>query len=129
MLNDATIGELFRELAQVEREIRACDPLFVSVGSDSALSPQLLELAAEEQRICDELARRRAGLRTQLESRRLTMRMPTSSTVPDGPCPATTAVCNELRPASSLTRVPWQARSASPRTGGITEKSPLGHSV
>ena len=30
MLSGATIGELFRELAQVERKIQDCDPLFVS---------------------------------------------------------------------------------------------------
>jgi hypothetical protein len=49
MLSGATIGELFRELAQVERKIRDCDPLFVSVDSHAALSPQLIELAAREQ--------------------------------------------------------------------------------
>ena len=79
LLDDATIGDLFRALARVEQKIRDCDPLFVSVGSSAAVSPQLLELAAEEQQICDELARRRADLRTQLEARLLAMQVPTSS--------------------------------------------------
>jgi hypothetical protein len=79
LLDDATIGDLFRALARVEQKIRDCDPLFVSVGSRAAVSPQLLELAAEEQLICDELARRRADLRTQLEARLLAMQVPTSS--------------------------------------------------
>ena len=84
MLSRATIGELFSELAQVERKIRDCDPLFVSVGSQAALSPQLIELAAQEQQICDELARRRAGLRVDLEARVLAMQLPIASMVPDG---------------------------------------------
>jgi hypothetical protein len=76
MLSGATIGELFKELAQVERKIRDCDPLFVSVGSHAALSPQLIELAAREQQICDELARRRAGLRVERDARLLAMQVP-----------------------------------------------------
>ena len=83
MLSGATIGELFRELAQVERKIRDCDPLFVSVGSHAALSPQVIELAAREQQICDELARRRAGLRGELEDRLLAMQVPIASMVTD----------------------------------------------
>jgi hypothetical protein len=83
MLSGATIGELFRELAQVERKIRDCDPLFVSLGNHAALSPQLIELAAREQQICDELARRRAGLRLDLEARLLAMQVPIASMVPD----------------------------------------------
>jgi hypothetical protein len=83
MLSGATIGELFRELAQVERKIRDCDPLFVSVDSHAALSPQLIELAAREQQICDELARRRAGLRGDLEARLLAMQMPIAPTLPE----------------------------------------------
>ena len=83
MLSGATIGELFRELAQVERRIRDCDPLFVSVDSQAALSPQLIELAAQEQQICDELARRRAGLRVELQARLLAMQVPIASMVPD----------------------------------------------
>ena len=68
-MRGATIGELLRELAQVERKIRDCDPLFVAVGSHDALSPELIELAAREQQICDELARRPAGLRVELTAR------------------------------------------------------------
>ena len=83
MLSGATIGELFTELAEVERKIRVCDPLFVSVGSHAALSPQVIELAAREQQICDELARRRAGLRVELETRLLAMQVPIASMVPD----------------------------------------------
>jgi hypothetical protein len=83
VLSGATIGELFRELAQVEREIRDCDPLFVSVDSHAALSPQLIELAAREQQICDELARRRAGLRGDLEARLLAMQVPIAPTPPE----------------------------------------------
>ena len=83
MLSGATIGELFTELAQVERKIRDCDPLFVSVGSHAALSPQLIELAAQEQQICDELARRRAGLRVERDARLLAMQVPIASMVPD----------------------------------------------
>ena len=82
MLSGATIGELFRELAQVERKIRDCDPLLVSLDH-AALSPQLIELAAREQQICDELARRRAGLRVDLEARLLAMQVPIASMVPD----------------------------------------------
>ena len=83
MLSRATIGELFSELAQVERKIRDCDPLFVSVGSQAALSPQLIELAAQEQQICDELARRRAGLRVELQDRLLAMQVPIAPMVTD----------------------------------------------
>lgn len=83
MLSGATIRDLFTELAQVERKIRDCDPLFVSVGSHAALSPRLIELAAQEQQICDELARRRAGLRVELEDRLWAMQAPIASTVPD----------------------------------------------
>ena len=83
MLDGATIGELFRELARVERKIRDCDPLFVSVGSHAALSPQVIELAAREQQICDELARRRAGLRVELKARLQAMQVPLAATVPD----------------------------------------------
>jgi len=83
MLSGATIGELFRELAQVERKIRDCDPLFVSLGDHAALSPQLIELAAREQQICDEPARRRAGLRLDLEARLLAMQVPMASMPPD----------------------------------------------
>ena len=83
MLSGATIRDLFTELAQVERKIRDCDPLFVSVGSHAALSPQVIELAAQEQQICDELARRRAGLRGELEDRLLAMQVPIASMVTD----------------------------------------------
>ena len=83
MLSGVTIGELFRELAQVERKLRDCDPLFVSLGNHAALSPQLIELAAREQQICDELASRRAGLRVDLEARLLAMQVPIASMVPD----------------------------------------------
>jgi len=86
MLSGATIGELIRELAQVERKIRDCDPLFVSARSHVALSPELTELtelAAREQQICDELARRRAGLRNDLQARLLAMQVPIAPTVPD----------------------------------------------
>jgi hypothetical protein len=83
LLDGATIGELFRELARVERKIRDCDPLFVAVGSQDALSPELIELAAREQQICDELARRRAGLRVELTARLQAMQVPLASTVPD----------------------------------------------
>jgi hypothetical protein len=72
----------FRELAQVERKIRDCDPLFVSVGNHDALSPQLIELAAREQQICDELARRRAGLQGELKARLQAMKAPIAPTVP-----------------------------------------------
>ena len=85
MLSGATIGELFRELAQVERKIRDCDPLFVSVGRHAALSPQVIELAAQEQQICDELARRRAGLRVERDARLMAMQVPIASTVTDAP--------------------------------------------
>ena len=83
MLRNATIGELFRELAQVEREIRGCDPLFVSTGSHTGLSPRLIELAAQQQQICDELARRRAGLRVDLEARIRATQVPSSPMVRD----------------------------------------------
>lgn len=83
MLSNATIGELFRELAQVEQQIRDCDPLFVSAGNHAGLSPRLIELAAQEQKICDELARRRAGLRVDLEARILAMQVPIAPTAPD----------------------------------------------
>jgi hypothetical protein len=84
MLSGATIGELFRELAQVERQIRDCD-LFISLGDHAALSPQMIELAAREQQICDELARRRAGLRVDLEARLEAMQVPIASMPPDAP--------------------------------------------
>ena len=83
MLSGATIGELFRELAQVERKIRDCDPLFVSVGMHAAISPELIELAAQEQQICDELARRRDGLRVERDARLLAMQVPIASMVTD----------------------------------------------
>jgi hypothetical protein len=81
-LSGSTIGELFSELAQVERKIRDCDPLFVSVSSHVALSPRLIELAAMEQQICDELARRRADLRVEMEARLLAMQVPIAPMVP-----------------------------------------------
>jgi len=87
MLSGATIRELFKELAQVERKIRDCDPLFVAVGRHAGLSPQLIELAAREQRICDELARRRAGLRGELDARLRAMQVPITSMVPDAVIP------------------------------------------
>jgi len=87
MLSTATIGGLFIQLAQLERKIRECDPLLVAAGSCAALSPQLLEWTAEEQQVRDELARRRAGLRTELESRLLAMQAPTSLTVRDARTP------------------------------------------
>jgi hypothetical protein len=40
MLSGATVRELFSELAQVEQKIRDCDPLFVTVGRQAAISPQ-----------------------------------------------------------------------------------------
>ena len=83
VLSNATIGGLFMKLAQLEQKIRECDPLLVAVGSEAADSPQLLAWAAEEQQICDELARRRSGLRAELESRLLAMHVPTSPTVHD----------------------------------------------
>jgi hypothetical protein len=68
-LTALTIAELFKELTRVEQAIRDCDPLFHPVGDHAALSPRLIDLAVEEHQICDELARRRASLRVQLESR------------------------------------------------------------
>jgi len=68
-LTALTIAELFKELTRVEQAIRDCDPLFHPVGDHAALSPRLIDLAVQEQEICDELARRRAGLRVELESR------------------------------------------------------------
>jgi hypothetical protein len=82
VLDGATIGELFSELAQVERKIRDYDPLLVSVRGHDALSPELIELVAREQQICDELARRRAGLRVELTARLQAMQVslaPTAS--------------------------------------------------
>lgn len=63
LLSALTIGELFIELALVERAIRDCDLRFIPVGDHAALNPDLIELASEEQEICDELARRRIGRR------------------------------------------------------------------
>jgi hypothetical protein len=83
MLSGATVRELFSELAQVEQKIRDCDPLFVTVGRQAAISPQLIELAAREQLICDELARRRAGLRAERDARLLAMQVPIASMVSD----------------------------------------------
>jgi len=82
MLSGATIRELFKELAQVERKIRDYDPLFVAVGGEAALSPQLIELTAKERLICDELARRRAGLRAELDARLLAMHVPITPMMP-----------------------------------------------
>jgi hypothetical protein len=65
-LTALTIAELFQELTRVERAIRDCDPLFQPVGDHAALSPRLIDLAVQEHEICNELARRRAGLRVEL---------------------------------------------------------------
>jgi hypothetical protein len=51
VLSNATIGGLLIQLARLEQKIGECDPLFVAVGSDAVLSPQLLEWTAEEQQI------------------------------------------------------------------------------
>lgn len=68
-----TIAALFMRLAQVERAIRDSDPLFVQDGDQDALNPRLIDLAAEEQAICDELARRRAGLQAEMQARLLSL--------------------------------------------------------
>ena len=68
-LTQLTIAGLFQELSAVEQAIRTCDPTFTRDGGHTKLTAQVIELAAREQHICDELARRRSTLRAQLRSR------------------------------------------------------------
>jgi len=68
-LSQLTIAGLFKELSEVERAIRTCDPTLTCDGAHTRVNAQLIDLAAQEQQICDELARRRSALREQLRAR------------------------------------------------------------
>lgn len=68
-LTQLTIAGLFKELTAVEQAIRACSPTLTFDGVHSTVNARLVDLAAREQQICDELARRRSSLRQQLDSR------------------------------------------------------------
>lgn len=68
-LTQLTIAGLFKELTVVEQAIRACTPTLASDGVHTTVNVELIELAAQEQEICDELARRRRTLATELQLR------------------------------------------------------------
>lgn len=68
-LTQLTIAGLFKELTEVEQAIRACNPTLTFDGVHTNVNSELIELAAQEQQICDELARRRSMLAGELQRR------------------------------------------------------------
>jgi hypothetical protein len=68
-LAQVTIAGLFKELAEVEQAIRACNPTLTFDGVQTSVNAHLLDLAVQERRICEELARRRSALRQQRQAR------------------------------------------------------------
>lgn len=68
-LTQLTIAGLFQELTEVEQAIRICDPTLTFDGVRSTVNAKLVDLAVQEQEICDELARRRGTLRQVLDAR------------------------------------------------------------
>lgn len=68
-LTQLTIAGLVQELTEVEQAIRVCSPTLTFDGVHTNVNSQLVELAAQEQQICGELARRRSILARQWQRR------------------------------------------------------------